>query len=132
MKTIDTFGTFKDAIAKSNPAARRLSTALRKLISKVYPDVVEVPWPKLKVIGYGVGPTKNTEHFCYIGVYGTHVNLGFNYGINLLDPNRLLEGTGKKFRHVKIMDLRDLKQPALKTLLQAAVAERRNALAKKG
>lgn len=131
MKTVDTFGTFKDAIRKASPAARRLSSALRTLISKVYPDVVEVPWPKLKVIGYGVGPMKNTEHFCYIGVYGTHINLGFNYGINLPDPNGLLEGTGKKFRHMKIMDLRDLNQPALKALLRAAVAERQNALAKK-
>jgi hypothetical protein len=130
MSTVDTFGSFRDAIAKSRPAVQQISSALRKLVSQVYPTVVEVPWPRLQVIGYGIGPKKSTEHFCYIGLYGTHVNLGFNYGVKLPDPNGLLKGTGKRFRHVKIMDLRDLKQPALKTLLRATVAERRNALGK--
>src|SRR5512140_1880760 len=105
MKTVDTFGTFKDAIARSSPAAREAAIALRRLVSSVYPEVIEVPWPKLRVIGYGVGPKKSTEHFCYVGVYGKHINLGFNYGTKLPDPNGLLEGTGKKFRHVKIMNL---------------------------
>ena len=102
MKTIDTSGTFKDALASSNPQTKKLAIALRKLISQVYPKVVEVPWPRLKVIGYGIGPKKSTEHFCYIGLFGEHVNLGLNYGLVLPDPDKLLEGSGKNFRHVKI------------------------------
>ena len=128
MKTVDTLGTFKDAIARSTPEARRLSAALRKLIAEVCPDVVEVPWPRLHIIGYGIGPKESTEHFCYIAPYGTHTNLGFNFGRHLPDPDHLLEGTGKNFRHVKIVDHQDLKRPTLKKLLQAAVEERRNAL----
>ncbi len=124
MKTVDTLGTFKDALVRSNPETKKLATALRKLISEVYPKVVEVPWPKLQVIGYGIGPKKSTEHFCYIGLYGEHINLGFNYGLALPDPDKLLEGAGKKFRHVKIKTLVDVEHPGLRKLLQTAVKER--------
>ena len=131
MKTIDTLGTFKDALARSNPKTKKIANALRKLISEVYPKVVEVPWPRLQVIGYGIGPKKSTEHFCYIAPYGEHVNLGFNYGLSLLDPDQLLEGAGKKFRHVKIQTIEDVKRSPLKKLLQAAINEREHALNKK-
>ena len=129
MKTIDTSGTFKDALASSNPQAKKLAIALRKLISQVYPKVFEVPWPRLQVIGYGIGPKKSTEHFCYIGLFDQHVNLGLNYGLALPDPDKLLEGSGKKFRHVKIETLQDVNHPGLKKLLQAAIKERERALA---
>ena len=56
------------------------------------PNAVEVPWPRLKVIGYGIGPKKSTEHFCYIGLYDGHINLGFNYGLALPDPDQLAGG----------------------------------------
>jgi hypothetical protein len=130
VRTIDELGTFNDTVAKSNPTVRKLAASLRKLVSDIYPDVVEVPWPKLRVVGYGVGPKKSTEHFCYIGVYGTHVNLGFNHGLHLPDPNGILEGAGKKFRHVKIDKLEDVKKPALRRLLRAAVEERNKVLHK--
>jgi hypothetical protein len=128
MKTVDTLGTFDDALAHSNPQTKKLANALRKLISTVYPKVVEVPWSRLQVIGYGVGPKKSTEHFCYIGLYGEHINLGFNYGMDLPDPDKLLEGTGKKFRHVKIRNIEDVENPRLKKLLQAAIKEREYAI----
>ena len=131
MKTVDPVGTFKDALARTNPQAKQLAAALRKLISDIYPKVVEVPWPRQQVIGYGIGPKKMTEHFCYIAPYGGHVNLGFNYGLALPDPDQLLEGTGKTFRHVKIRKSEDVEQPALRTLIRAAVRERERALNKK-
>ena len=130
MKTVDTLGTFKDALTRSKPQTKKLANALRKLISKVYPNVVEVPWPRLQVIGYGIGPKKSTEHFCYIGLYDEHINLGFNYGLVLPDPDQLLEGSGKKFRHVKIETLDAVEHPGLKKLLQAAINERERALKK--
>jgi hypothetical protein len=127
MKIVGTLGTFKDALATSNPRTKKLAKAVRKLIADVYPKVVEVPWPRLKVIGYGIGPKKATEHFCYIAPYGEYVNVGFNYGLVLPDPDELMEGSGKKFRHVKIKTLEDVERPGLKKLLQSAVKEREHA-----
>jgi len=132
MKSINTLCTFSDVIAGSTPASRKLAMTIRRLISDVCPGVVEVPWPKLRVVGYGIGPKKSTEHFCYIAPFSTHVNLGLTHGLNLPDPAALLQGTGKAFRHVKIVKTGDLKNPALKALLRSAVLERENAVRKKG
>ena len=128
MQSVETHGTFDEAIAKSGAAAQEIAQRLRELIGEVYPAVVEVPWPKQHVVGYGVGPKKMTEHFCYIGAFKNHVNLGFNYGAGLPDPEGLLEGTGKAFRHVKIDNTESIARPALRGLIEAAVGERESAL----
>ena len=58
--------------------------------------------------------------FCGIVVYHRHVNLGFPQGTRLADPSRLLEGTGKLYRHVRIGDSAALGRPQLRTLIQEA------------
>jgi hypothetical protein len=42
------------------------------------------------------------EPFCYVVGYKKHVNIGFCEGRSLSDPEKLLEGTGKDMRHVKL------------------------------
>jgi hypothetical protein len=40
--------------------------------------------------------------FGYVNIFTSHVNVGFFHGAALPDPARLLEGTGKFMRHVKL------------------------------
>src|SRR6201994_1470924 len=40
--------------------------------------------------------------FGYVNVFTSHVNVGFFHGAALPDPSRLLQGTGKSMRHVKL------------------------------
>src|SRR6266852_2105120 len=40
--------------------------------------------------------------FGYVNVFNSHVNVGFFHGTALPDPARLLQGTGKFMRHVKL------------------------------
>jgi len=47
-------------------------------------------------------------------VQKSHVNLGFYHGASLNDPAGLLEGTGKKLRHVKVRNMSEAKNPVLK------------------
>ena len=128
MKTVNTHGSFDEALSGSSGHVKEIAEKLRALIIELYPDVFEVPWPKQKIIGYGVGPKKMSEHFCYIGAYRDHVNLGFYYGADLPDPKGLLEGTGKKLRHIKIREVEEVAQPALDQLLQSSLEEREKAL----
>jgi hypothetical protein len=128
MQTIDMHGTFEEAIARTTPELQELARDVRTLIAEVYPQVVEVPWPNQQITGYGLGPKKMSEHFCYIAVHGQHVNLGFNYGADLPDPQGLLQGTGKMFRHVKIAQREQIRQTALHALIEAAIRERERAL----
>ena len=128
MKTIEDYGTFEDALANAAVPVQTLARRLREIIIDIYPEVVEVPWPHQGNIGYGVGPKKMSEHFCYIGLQRERVNLGFFYGAGLPDPRGLLEGSGAKLRHVKVRSLEAAEDPALHALLQAALNERRRVL----
>ncbi len=115
---------FDEILATSSPRVRDLAARTRALIRDVMPDVVEVPWTRQRVVGYGVGPKKMSEHFCHITFHKNHVNLGFNYGTELPDPEGLLQGSGKLLRHVKITTPEDLSNPALRQLVEAATTHR--------
>ena len=111
---------FGEVIRGATPEVRVLAERVRELIRDVLPTVVEVPWPRQGVIGYGVGPRKMSEHFCYISAHRRHVTLGFYYGAELPDPDGLLEGSGKLLRHLKIRGLGDVDNPAVRALIEAA------------
>ncbi len=128
MKTIDTHGAFEDAIGGSSPEVQSIARCLRELIIEIYPGVVEVPWPKQRLVGYGVGPKKMSDHFCYIGAQSTRVNLGFFYGAELSDPEGLMEGTGKRLRHVKVHGVEQAEQTSIRDLVQLSIKERKEAL----
>jgi hypothetical protein len=124
MRTIEDYGTFEDAVASAGDHARELASLLRKLVIRVMPGVVEVPWPTMRMASYGVGPKKKTEHFCYISAQKGDVNLGFYYGAELPDPEALLQGTGKLLRHVKIREEKAIRSKALRKLLELASKHR--------
>lgn len=55
-----------------------------------------------------------------VGSYSRHVGVEFWRGTSLPDPTKLLEGTGKNLRHVKIRTLAEARSPALRALVAAA------------
>jgi hypothetical protein len=58
--------------------------------------------------------------FAYVDAFSAHVNLGFFHGAALDDPAGLLEGAGKRMRHVKIRWGRSVDAAALNALIAAA------------
>ncbi|MGB2622440.1 MAG: DUF1801 domain-containing protein [Candidatus Acidiferrum sp.] len=61
--------------------------------------------------------------FAYVNVFPTHVNVGFFHGASLPDPARLLQGTGKFMRHVRLKPGTPTNAAALTTLIAAAYAD---------
>ena len=61
--------------------------------------------------------------FAYVGVFKAHVNVGFYFGAALKDPAGLLEGTGKRMRHVKLKPGGAQNTAALDALIAAAYAD---------
>lgn len=120
IKTVGGNGTFEDVVSEASPEVKEIAYATRTLLAEVKPGITEVPWGNQKIAGYGVGPKKMSEHFCYIAPKKDYVNLGFMYGADLPDPEGLLEGSGKLLRHVKIRSLEDLERPALRKLVDEA------------
>jgi len=60
--------------------------------------------------------------FGYVNVFRSHVNVGFFHGAALADPARLLEGSGKYMRHVKLRAGTEIDVAALRGLIEAAYA----------
>jgi hypothetical protein len=75
------------------------------------------------------GPKKMTDGYAYIMPMRGYINLGFYQGAVLADPGRLLEGTGKGLRHVKIRSLTEANRPPVRALLAAALVRRRSGAA---
>jgi hypothetical protein len=61
--------------------------------------------------------------FGYVNAFRSHVNVGFFHGVALADPAGLLEGTGKRMRHVKLRPGREPDPEALGELIAAAYAD---------
>ena len=115
---------FELAIQDFPSEIKEIARQTRALIYKILPNAVEVVWIKQKNIGFGTGLKKKTEHFCWIMPASKHVTLGFNYGAELPDPKKILEGTGKLFRHIKVKSNSDLSNPDLIALLKYSVSYR--------
>lgn len=58
--------------------------------------------------------------FAYVGVFTAHVTIGFFHGAALDDPAGLLEGAGRRMRHVKLRPGADVDSAALAALIDAA------------
>ncbi len=124
MSSVDEF------LSKYPPEIGELAFQTRALIQKLLPDVLEMVDPSSKIIAYGYSP-KYADLICAIAPYKTYLNLMFSDGTELDDPDKLLTGTGKRARHVKITGVGDLENPAVQMLIQQAVALRKQKLAKK-
>jgi hypothetical protein len=111
-------------LATYDPHVRELTLALRNVVLEEAPDAVESIVQSYAVaIGFSFTGKPLKDGFCHIVTYASHVNLGFNRGALLPDPNRVLAGKGKMIRHVTIRDQRDLGRQFLRRYLQAAIEQ---------
>lgn len=100
-----------------------LALATRKLVLEEAPDAHELVYNvRYAVASWYSFTGRASDSFVHIVIYKNHVNLGFNHGVALEDPHRLLNGTGKWIRHVRVAEARDLKLRGVRELVQAAVA----------
>ncbi|HXQ10996.1 MAG TPA: DUF1801 domain-containing protein [Caulobacteraceae bacterium] len=58
--------------------------------------------------------------FGYVDAFSAHANVGFFFGAALDDPAGLLEGAGKRMRHVKLRWAQPVNAAALSELIAAA------------
>jgi len=60
--------------------------------------------------------------FAYVNVFTSHVNIGFFQGASLPDPAHLMEGNGKRMRHIKLRPGTPTDPASLHKLIEAAYA----------
>src|SRR5215510_14379684 len=93
---------------------------LRKILFANLPNIIEQIDLPAKMIAYCYGQ-KYAEMICTIIPSKKGLKLGFYKGVDLPDPENLLEGTGKISRYVVIKSEKQIKSPALKKLIVRAL-----------
>jgi hypothetical protein len=121
-------GSFDDLLEITAEAVRPIARRLREVILALDTDVVEVVRLGDRAATYGVGPKKMSEGYTYILPHAKWVNLGFYQGAFLPDPAGLVEGTGARMRHVKIRSIEGAERAEVTSLIEQALAERKEAL----
>ncbi len=103
-------------VQRKNPAMREITDNLRQLMKKTVPKSRELlnPW--------GIPTFEWRGAIGYVMVGKKHVTFGFARGSELPDPAKLLEGTGKNLRHVKLRDKAQLIDANLRDLILSAVS----------
>lgn len=66
--------------------------------------------------------------FAYVNAFQAHASIGFFHGATLPDPAHLLEGQGKRMRHVKLRPGTPVNDAALRKLIAAAYTDIRKRL----
>jgi hypothetical protein len=61
------------------------------------------------------------EQFCGVFAYTAHVSMEFGRGAELNDPHRVLEGSGKFRRHIKLLSIDDIASKHLKDYIAQAL-----------
>lgn len=113
-------GSYDSAIA-------RLFFATRKAVLTAAPEATELVYDAYNAVTVAYSFTDRLkEAFCHVAAYRDYVNLGFNRGAGLADPERLLVGSGTSIRHIRISASGDLRPPAVQELLRAAVEQGRS------
>ena len=101
-------------LASLQPPLRPIAESLRRLILEADPDLSES-------IKWGNPTFERGGKVCYLAATKAYVSLGFFNGAALTDPEGIIEGTGKKMRHVKLRVLEDIRSELLSSWVRQAV-----------
>jgi hypothetical protein len=101
----------------------QLALAARKLILEEAPEASEFVYEVYTIADHFTFTERPSDAFVFTTTHANWVNLGFNFGSMLPDPNGVLQGNGKWIRHVRIAQATDLEPPAIRELLRAAIAQ---------
>lgn len=116
-----------------SPEIARIALRTRSFVLEQAPVSNEFVYDAYNAVAMGYGFTDRPgDAFCHVAVYSGWVNLGFNDGSAIPDPERLLEGEGRRIRHIRIESLDDLRQPFVGRFLRAAIRAARRPEAASG
>jgi hypothetical protein len=102
---------------------QELALAARKLILEEAPEASEFVYEVYTIANHFTFTQRPSDAFVFTTTHAHWVNLGFNFGTLLPDPDCLLRGQGKWIRHVRIAQAADLQHPGLRELVRSAIAQ---------
>lgn len=109
-------------VSEASPGVQEITYAALERIRELIPDAQEKVVTGYRSINFGTGP-RMKDQFLALILHANHVNLQFFHGAALPDPRRLLEGTGKKMRHIKLKDAETIQAGDVADLVLAAAGK---------
>ena len=113
-------------LAEHPPEQQAIEQALRATIRREFPGAVEQVDFGNKLIAFGRSMKMRGLLFALIA-HKSWVNLQLADGAELPDPDGLIEGTGKRIRHIKIHSVADALSPGVVAAIRAQLAARPDA-----
>jgi len=94
---------------------------LQQYILALYPDSNELLYHTHALTTVFSISEKLSDAFCMLPIYTNYLNLGFNKGTLLKDPDKLLTGTENLIRHIDVKQKSDYRNEAVKALINEAI-----------
>ena len=99
--------------------AKEVLAAMRRHL----PPCIELVYDNYNALVVGFGPTDCASDAVFsVVLYPRWVTLFFLHGATLPDPSKVLKGSGKIVRHVVLDSAADLDKPAIRKLMDRALA----------
>jgi hypothetical protein len=104
----DAAGTIPpDAFLAAYPdGIREAGEILRAVVRRAVPDAIERVRPGWRLIGYDIPVGRRLTYFAFVAPEPIHVHLGFQVGVFMADPDRMLEGAHLRLRKVRFVTFR--------------------------
>lgn len=115
-KKVKTSEKVDQFIGELAPDIQKLTIALRKIIFDASSQLTEeYKWSMPTYAYHGL--------VCYLQPAKRHINLGFYKGseLQVKDEAKLLQGTGKTMRHIKITKHEEIQEETFMTLIKEAM-----------
>jgi hypothetical protein len=83
-----------------------MAEVLRSVVRRAVPDAVERVRSGWRLIGYDLPDRRHGAYFAFVAPEPVHVHLGFEHGVFMDDPERMLEGAHLRLRKVRFVTYR--------------------------
>jgi hypothetical protein len=112
--------TPEEFLSSFPPEMQSLANQLRALVKETIPNVKEAVYTGWKLIGYRVKKGRRDAYFCFIVPFENRIMLGFEYGVQLFDPNLRLEGDGTQVRYLTVREKDDIEPEVFRAFIAEA------------
>jgi len=132
-KFIDPEDQLRSFIDKFEPKHQAVIRGARKALRKIFPTATELAYDNYNFFVIGFGPTERpSDCIVSIAAAANGVGLCFIHGASLPDPAKVLLGSGKQTRFVRLPTAEVLQQPAIRALLTVAAGRAKTPLPASG
>jgi uncharacterized protein DUF1801 len=111
-------------ISKFEPKQQTLIRAVRSALRRRFPTAHELAYDNYNFFVIGFSPTERpSDAIVSMAAAANGVGLCFIRGASLRDPNKILLGSGKQTRFIRLESAAVLARPEVESLLAAAIAQ---------